>query len=451
VKIAVIGSGIAGTGAAWALARHHEITLLEADDRLGGHANTVEVEDRGSTVPVDTGFIVYNEANYPHLTRLFAATGVPTESSDMSFSVSLGGGTFEYQARALGLLAQPSNALDPRYLGMVRDILRFTREARGLIGTGSRATTAEWLEAEDYGEAFVEDFLLPMVGCIWSSSLRDMLDYPAETMVRFLDNHGLLRVLKRPRWRTVTGGSRAYVQRVTAGLDDVRVGTPVASVHRDADGVVVVLGDGTAERFDHAVMATHADTSLSILGAETTPAERSILGAFRFQENLAVLHRDPGLMPRRRRAWSSWNYLAEGRSERDRDGRVSLSYWMNRLQNLETEQPVIVTLNPAREPAGALASFTYHHPIYDRAAVDAQAALPSIQGRHRTWFAGAWTAFGFHEDGLRSGLRVAAALGAEVPWAGQVPVAPADADHDQIVPLPGGDDLTAPIPDEVVA
>lgn len=414
MKIAVVGSGIAGLGAAWALSRCHEVTMYEAGRHLGGHANTAEVEDRGRPVPVDTGFIVYNERNYPHLTRLFAAENVPTEASDMSFSVSVGDGAFEYQGRALGLVAQPSNLTDASYRRMVREILRFTREARELLGSGSRISIGGYLERKGYSSVFRDDYLLPITACIWSSSLDAMLDYPAETMVAFLDNHGLLQVRHRPQWRTVSGGSRAYVQRVAEPFrNGVRLDTPVLQVVRDRDAVTVLDARGGRERFDHVVMATHADTTLALLGAEATSRERHLLGAFRFQENRAVLHHDPSLMPVRRRAWSSWNYLADRRGH---GGAVSLSYWMNRLQNLRTERPVIVTLNPLREPREAVAEYVYHHPAYDRASVDAQEALPSIQGVERTWFCGSWSGFGFHEDGLRSGLAVAAALGAPAPW-----------------------------------
>ncbi len=414
MKIAVIGGGISGLGAAWALSERHDVTVYEAAGRLGGHANTVEVEDRGLRLPVDTGFIVYNERNYPNLVRLFQAEDVATEPSDMSFSVSVSEGAFEYQGRALGLLAQPSNLAQGAYRRMIRDIVRFTREARELIGTGSTESTGDYLARRGYSRSFRDDFLLPITACIWSSSLEAMLDYPAETMVGFLDNHGLLQVRHRPQWRTVTGGSRAYVHRVARRFSGgVRLSSPVDAVLRDEDELTVIDARGGRDRFDHVVFATHADATLAILGPEASPEERRILGAFRYRTNRAVLHRDPRLMPVRGRAWSSWNYLAH---ERGYGGAVSLSYWMNRLQNLETEAPVIVTLNPILEPRRAAAEFTYRHPQYDRLAVDAQAALPSIQGANRTWFCGAWSGFGFHEDGLRSGLEVAARLGAPAPW-----------------------------------
>ena len=420
MRIGVIGSGVSGLGAAWALARRHHVTLYESDDRLGGHANTWEIEDRERVVPVDTGFIVYNERNYPNLVHLFEAVGVATERSDMSFSVSIGDGAFEYRARALGLAAQPSNLLRPSYLRMAREIVRFTRQAKSLLGGGVEESTGEWLERHRYSAAFRNDFLLPMVACIWSSKLHEMLAVPAATMAGFLDNHGLLDLGDRPQWRTVTGGSREYVCRVAATVDEVRPGTPVASVTRGSDSAFVRDATGRTERFDHVVFATHADTTLAILAGDASFDERRLLSRFRYQQNLAVLHRDQAFMPKRRRAWSSWNYLSRERgraSEREDAHGVSLTYWMNLLQNLDTERPVLVTLNPLEEPRDQVASFTYHHPQYDRATVEAQAALPTLQGVRRTWFCGSYFGHGFHEDGLRSGLEVARGLGAPAPWA----------------------------------
>lgn len=415
MRIAVVGSGVAGLGASWALARTHDVTVFEAGAHLGGHAHTVDIEDRGRPVPVDTGFIVYNEANYPNLVNLFRTLGVPTEPSDMSFSVSRGEGTFEYQARALGIFAQPSNLTRSSYRTMVREIFRFTKEAKALVGTEARESTGEWLERRGFSDALRDDFLLPMVACIWSSSLDEMRSYPAATMAGFLDNHGLLDVLRRPSWRTVSGGSREYVGRVAASFRDVRLDTAVDSIVRLGDEVIVRDAAGHDERFDHVVLATHADTSLAILGDDASGDERRLLGSFGYTENRAVLHRDPALMPVRRRAWSSWNYLADG-GPGETSRAVSLTYWMNRLQNLDTERPVLVTLNPLREPQGIVAEYAYHHPVFDRAAVDAQRELPSIQGVARTWFAGSYCGHGFHEDGLKAGLEVAARLGAPAPW-----------------------------------
>ena len=416
MKIAVVGSGVSGLGAAWALARVHDVTVFEAGASLGGHAATTDVADGERSVPVDTGFIVYNQRNYPHLVQLFRALDVPTEGSDMSFSVSVGGGAFEYRARLAGFAAQPANLLRPRYLRMLGEIVRFTREATALGASGSTLSTAEFLARGGYSATFRDDFLLPMVACIWSSDLRAMLSYPAATMASFLDNHGLLDLGDRPQWRTVSGGSREYVRRVASSLTDVRTGTAVTSIERAQDEVALRTSDGATVRFDHVVMATHADTSLQILGGDASGMERSVLGAFRYQENRAVLHRDPAFMPVRRHAWSSWNYLARDHGLGGTDRGVSLTYWMNLLQNLDTGRPIFVTLNPTHEPRDVHASFIYHHPQYDRDAVQAQALIPSLQGERRTWFAGSYRGHGFHEDGLRSGLQVAAALGAPAPW-----------------------------------
>ncbi len=419
-NVAVIGGGIAGLGAAWALSGAHRVTVYEADGHLGGHANTVEVDDPLGGVPVDTGFIVYNEANYPNLVRLFEHLGVATEPSDMSFCVSMSAGAFEYQARALGLIAQPSNLVRPRYLRMVADILRFARQARE-DRPGPDVTTREFLDAGGYSEAFRRTFLLPVLACIWSSSLETMMDSPAAATIGFLDNHGILDVLHRPRWRTVTGGSREYVRRLSKPLAaDAHVHTPVASVIRGAEGVRVVDARGGSGVFDQVVFATHADTTLKILGAGATSAERSTLSAFGYERNRVVLHRDPSLLPRRRRVWSSWNYLTDARSGYEREG-VSLSYWMNRLQNLRTRLPVVVTVNPAHEPNAVVSEHVYHHPRYDMRATEAQASIPSLQGVRRSWFCGSYHGYGFHEDALRSGLQVASALGSPAPWWPSVP------------------------------
>jgi predicted NAD/FAD-binding protein len=421
-RIAVVGGGIAGLGATWALDRRHDVVLYEAEPRIGGHSNTVEVHDDGRTLPVDTGFIVYNERNYPNLVRLFDALEVPTEPSDMSFSVSVAGGGFEYRSRARGLFAQPSNALRPDTWRMLRDFRRFCQDAPHVLASGTRESLGSYLERRGYSEAFRLDLLLPVSAAIWSSGLDDMLEFPVTTLLGFLMNHDILQVRARPRWRTVSGGSREYVRRLTAGLDGIRRSRPVVAVRRSAEGVVVHDDQGDLDRFDEVVFATHADTTLEILGSDASPPERAVLGSIRFQRNEAVLHRDPALMPLRRGAWASWNYLAEGRSQ-DRSRPVSLTYWMNRLQNLRTRRPVFVTLNPIREPRGEVQRFSYSHPQFDRAAVDAQARLPQIQGLRHTWFAGAWCGHGFHEDGLRSGLSVAEALGAPAPWIGSpVPV-----------------------------
>ncbi|MDX1690905.1 MAG: FAD-dependent oxidoreductase [Acidimicrobiia bacterium] len=416
MDIAVVGSGVSGLGAAWALARTHSVTLYEADDRPGGHAHTVDV----AGFAVDTGFIVYNEATYPHFTRLLDALDVPTAPSDMSFSFSLDGDV-EYRGSLGGMLAAPRNLLARRYRSMLRDIVRFRREGEMLLATAGTASLGEVLRSEGYSAGFAEDYLLPMAAAIWSARIGEIRAYPAASFLRFFANHGLIRITDRPRWRTVAGGSRTYVERIAAGLDDVRLSTPVRAVDRAGDGVTVVSDRGR-DVFDHVVLATHTDQALRLLGTGASPEESAVLGAIRYEPNRAVLHSDPSLMPRRRRVWASWNYLAD-RGDRERR-RASVTYWMNRLQPLDEAAPqLFVSLNPPRMPERVHGSWDYAHPQFDEAALSAQQRLADIQGRRRTWFAGAWAGYGFHEDGLQAGLNVAAALGSPAPW------------HDAVVPV----------------
>lgn len=421
LDIAVIGSGISGLAAAWLLSKRHRVTVYERENRVGGHSNTLEVPCGGRDIAVDTGFIVYNDRNYPNLVALFEWLGVPTRASDMSFGVSIDGGRLEYQGGSLrGVIAQPANLLRPRFLRMLRDILRFFRTARGLLASdGGDQTLRDWLERESYGPGFVEDHLLPMAAAIWSVPAREILEFPARSFVRFFANHGLLDYDGRPRWRTVAGGSREYVRRL---LDDARpavvLGAGVERLSSDASGVAVSDSAGNTRRFDHVVVAAHADEALAML-ERPTPAEAAILGAFRYQSNLAVLHRDTALMPRRRRAWAAWNYLAARRSADPHDMSLSVTYWMNRLQGLDPAWPIFVTLNPARAPRQDLtvAEIAYDHPCFDTAALRAQAALPTIQGARRIWYCGSYCGYGFHEDGLVAGLAVAERFGVRRPWA----------------------------------
>jgi predicted NAD/FAD-binding protein len=420
-RIAVIGAGISGLSAAWLLRHHAEVTLFEAEPRAGGHADTQQVTVGGETVAVDTGFIVYNTHNYPNLTGLFDHLGVATKASEMSFAVSVGDGALEYGGGELTqMFSQKRNVLRPRFWGMLRDITRFYRQAGELVHSGGDEPLGDWLARNRYGRAFVDDHILPMGAAIWSSSVAGMRAFPARHFAQFFHNHGLLRLTGRPAWRTVAGGSRRYVARMLADLADIRLGAAVAALRRDAQGVAVVLADGTVSRHDQAVLACHADQALALLEAPTV-RERAVLGAMRCQDNVAVLHTDARLMPRRRGVWSSWNYLAS--DARDHARRVSVTYWMNRLQGLRTAEPLLVSLNPLREPdpARVLAVRHYRHPQFDAAALRAQALLPALQGADRLWFAGAWTGWGFHEDGIASAVRVAAGLGAAPPWA-----APAD-------------------------
>lgn len=419
MRIAVIGSGIAGLGAAWLLAREHDVVLYEAAERFGGHTHTVTVREGDRDVPVDTGFIVFNERNYPHLTALFRALDVPAQDSDMSFGASLDGGRLEYAGdNLLKLFAQPRNLLRPGHWRMLTAILRFNRLATTWLDyeRDERLTLGDFLERHAFPRELAADYLLPMAAAIWSAPTARILDFPAVTFLRFFRNHGLLQVRDRPQWRTVTGGGQVYVRRMIEALGDrARSGTAVVGVRRTPHGIRVRDEHGGESRFHHVVMAGHADRSLSIL-EDADPEERSVLGAFRFQPNRAWLHSDPSLMPRRRRTWSSWNYLS-GRSGKGDDG-VVVSYWMNRLQALATRRDYFVTLNPVRPPDPALTwhRVDYDHPVFDAAAIRAQQRLPTMQGRRGTWFCGAWTAYGFHEDGLRSAVRVAEGLGVSIPW-----------------------------------
>jgi predicted NAD/FAD-binding protein len=417
LEIAVIGSGISGMSAAWLLSQSHQVTVYEAEDRLGGHSHTV---DAGPT-PVDMGFIVYNEVNYPNLTALFGHLGVPTRRSEMTFAVSLDDGALEYGANTLpSLFAQPSNLVSGRFWSMLRDIRRFYRHApTHACALGQEMTTlGDYLGAHGYGPAFQEDHLLPQAAAIWSASCQAIRDYPAETFIRFCENHGLLKVFGRPVWRTVAGGSRQYVARLTARYAHrVRRGSPVRRVQRSGAGVMVTDSEGRSARYDQVVIAAHADQALGMLAAPTA-AERRLLGAFRYSKNHAVLHTDKKLMPRRKGVWSGWNYI--GRRAREGSEReLCVTYWMNRLQGLRDPRQLFVTLNPVRTPApgSIIRSEIYEHPLFDAAAIEAQRRLWSLQGEGGVWFCGAYFGAGFHEDGLQAGLAVAEALGGvRRPW-----------------------------------
>jgi uncharacterized protein len=420
-RIAIIGSGIAGNSAAWALSRVHDVTLFEADDRLGGHAHTIDVDLGGKSTPVDTGFIVYNEHNYPNLIALFATLEVPTEASNMSFAVSLQGGKLEYRSDASvnALFARRRNALSPRFWRMLLDIKRFYGQALDWPQRYdlSRMTFGELLAAEGVTPGFIADHIVPMAACIWSASTNQIMAFPAETFLRFFDNHGLFRLNDRPRWRTVTGGSRSYVTRIMADMTAKRhQATPIVRVERLAAGGVAVHPQGqSAQIFDQVVLATHADQALALL-ADPTQAEQQTLAAFRYSVNDAVVHRDRRLMPRRKKAWASWNYVAAGAIDADRE--VPITYWMNNLQNLDPRHPLFVSLNPCQDIAGNQIErqMTYTHPIFDAAAIAAQPGLQSIQGHDRLWFCGSYFGYGFHEDACASGLAVAAELGAAPAW-----------------------------------
>ncbi len=420
MRIAVVGSGISGLAAAWMLDRCHDVTLYERDTRAGGHSRTVDVDmGRGRIVPVDTGFIVYNETTYPNLTRLFAHLGVETKPSDMSFSVSLDNGALEYAGSGdfSALFAQRRNLVSPRFWSMLLDLFRFYREAPAHSGKLGLATLGEFLAERRYGQAFRDDHLLPMAAAIWSAPTPAILDYPAEAFIRFCENHGLLRIRDRPRWRTVTGGSRSYVDAMLGSFKGrLCLGRGVSLVERRADGVWITDREGQRNRYDHIVIAAHADQALAML-SDPSDQELRLLSAFRYSRNVAVLHDDPALMPIRTRTWASWNYLGQ-RNGHSQTNDLCVSYWMNRLQGIDDPRPLIVTLNPrkAPRPGSEIDRMVFDHPIFDAAALVAQKDLWPLQGQRNTWYCGAYFGAGFHEDGLQAGLAVAEALGAHRPW-----------------------------------
>jgi len=417
-RIAVIGSGISGLASAWLLARRHDVVLYEAGAYLGGHTNTVDVTLDGVTHPVDTGFLVYNTATYPNLIAMFKELQVGSYATDMSFGVSMDQGRLEWSGTDLdSVFAQRSNLLSPGFLGMLRDILRFNKSAVAYLeaSLANPVSLGALLQAEQYGATFRDAYLLPMAASIWSSSPSDILDYPASSFIRFCLNHSLLQVSNRPQWQTVQGGAREYVRKIAATLPDVRLNCAVESVVRTPDEAIVISADST-ERFDAVVFATHAPLTNRLL-MDADDQEAAILSAVRYQANCAYLHTDLSLMPQRKKVWSAWNYI--GAQKIEGESPVCVSYWLNRLQNLPFATPVMVTLNPikAPHPSTVIDQFDYNHPVFDQVAINAQQQLGMIQGKNRCWFAGAWTGYGFHEDGLKSALRVAADFGVLPDWA----------------------------------
>ncbi|MEO5694909.1 MAG: FAD-dependent oxidoreductase [Usitatibacter sp.] len=416
-RIAIVGAGISGLASAYLLAPRHQVTLFEAGRYLGGHTNTVDVTLDGLTHPVDTGFLVFNDRTYPNLIRMFDHLGVASDPSEMSFSVRIGQGELEWAGTNLAtVFAQPSNLVSPAFLRMLGDLVRFNREATVLATSGAviRGTLGDFLDEGKYGQELRDMYLLPMAACIWSTPTTQIKRFPLSTFLHFCHNHGLLAVTNRPQWRTVSGGGREYVRKLAAPIADVRLNTAVRRIRRDLEGVDVIT-DGGAERFDQVVLATHTDQSLAML-EDAGSEEREVLKAIAYQPNRALLHTDESLLPTRRRAWAAWNFHSP-RLEAS-DAAVSLSYLINRLQPLPFKRPVVVTMNPIVEPRPetVIASFDYHHPAFLEGSDEAQRRVSALQGRNRTWYAGAWTRYGFHEDGLASAMLVARALGAEIPW-----------------------------------
>ncbi len=410
-RIAIVGSGISGLVAAHLLHRDHRITLFEAGSYVGGHTHTIEVERDGQVFPVDTGFVVFNEQNYPHFSRLMAALGIGSQPTTMSFSVRSARSSLEYNGTSLNqLFAQRANLLRPSFYRMVGGILRFYREAGELLEGGNEALTlGEYLERGKYPRSFVEDHIIPMGAAIWSGSPEDIRAFPARYFVRFFANHGFLQVKHRPAWRVIQGGSHQYVKALTRPFADrVRLNTPVHSLTRLPDQVRLELGNGQVEIFDEVIIAAHSDQALKLL-ADPSPAERQILGAIGYQANETVLHTDESLLPRRRRAWAGWNYYLPAAEQ----AWPTITYNMNLLQSLKSTSTFCVSLNQQEQiaPASRIAAMTYHHPRYTVAAVRAQERRAEINGVNRTYYCGAYWGFGFHEDGVRSGLEVARLFG----------------------------------------
>jgi predicted NAD/FAD-binding protein len=421
-KIAVVGTGIAGMASAWLLSQRSEVLLIDKNNYVGGHTNTVNVNHpEGNTfTAVDTGFIVYNEPNYPHLVGLFDTLGVVTRPTSMTFSASILDSGLEYAGNNLDtLFAQRRNLISPRFLKLVYDIVKFNKHAKALIQQDharENLTLGDFLSELKIGQAMQNDYLLPMAAAIWSCPPQQMRAFPAKSFSQFFNNHGLLNINDRPQWRTVVGGSQRYVEKLLATFPGkVITGNGAKQVERDTDIVTLTLEDGQEHCVDQVVFATHADEALALL-SKPSEQEKAVLSSFRYQNNDTYLHTDSALMPKHRKVWSCWNYLAEKSGEPLPS--VSVSYWMNALQGLDHSQDYFVSLNPIQtiDPDKIIQHIHYMHPVFDTQAMASQPLLASLQGQNRTWFTGSYFGYGFHEDALRSAVDVAKALGVSIPW-----------------------------------
>lgn len=427
MRIAIVGSGISGNAAAWALTQPlgnnqvSEVVVYERRDRIGGHSCTVDIDYDGTPMNVDVGFIVYNERNYPNLVALFDHLGVETVESDMSFGVSMMDGEFEWSGKSLStVFAQTKNLFSPSFWLMIRDIFRFNKQAQLDLKNGTLAglSMKAYLKKHNFSKVFEEKYLAPMGAAIWSTPHASILDFPAINFIQFFDNHRLMhKKSERPKWRTVVRGSRSYVSKIIAPYQqNIKLNSEVVKVVRRNGQVFVTDQNGHEDVFDHIIFAGHTDQTLKALH-DASPQEKAILGAVQYRDNDVYLHRDKNLMPKRRSVWSAWNYIETPDETQDKSG-VCVSYFANMLQNIDETNPVFVSLNPAIPPRSDLtfAKHQFAHPQFNNEALTAQQTLNEIQGRNNTWFCGAWCGYGFHEDGLKSGLEIAERLGATIPW-----------------------------------
>jgi predicted NAD/FAD-binding protein len=422
-RIAIIGTGISGLSAAYMLSQRHQVTVYEKQSRIGGHSRTMNIQYGDRTMPVDTGFIVFNEQNYPNLTAMFRHLGARAKKSDMSFALTVGDGWLEWGAKDLrAILAQPRNLLRPRFLKLFIDVMRFNRDALAEASRAPEMTVDGLIRHMRLGDWFRRHYLLPMAGAIWSCPPRQMLEFPACALLQFFANHNLLSMEGQPQWLTLEGGAQTYVDRLASILGTrIRTACGALEITRHGSGVKIVDEQGNAAHFDKIVLACHSDEALALL-RDASGAEHAALGAIRYQPNQVVLHKDPSFMPKRKHAWASWVYHSDGAGE---EPAISVTYWMNSLQGIDRRYPLFVALNPSRPiaPEDTFDRHEFSHPVLDFAAVRAQAMVKSMQGERNTWFCGAWLGHGFHEDGLVSAMAVAERLGSTAPWLGQSPAA----------------------------